>query len=193
MAFDPRECHVVLVSDTCSVWNVLSSRRLFRSAKAANRHFVITPVVLYECQRITKRRSSSERTELLVRFNAARSEGMFAAQGCEIEDLLAVSRSVPVALSSGELSCMAVAHKIRTALLTDDRQARRYAEEILQLIVVTTPKLYAWLHYHRYLLDSDHADVVREHEQYERRPLSRFLHEAYEVALQYRLMDQTSQ
>jgi hypothetical protein len=76
--------------------------------------------------------------------------------------------------------------------MTDDRQARRYAEQALQMIVITTPKLYAWLHYHRHLLDSDHDHVVREHEQYERRPLSRFLHEAYEVALQYRLMNQSS-
>ena len=76
--------------------------------------------------------------------------------------------------------------------MTDDRQARRFAEQLLQLIVVTTPKLYAWLHYNRHLLDSDHYDVVREHERYERRPLSRFLHEAYEVALQYRLRDSGS-
>jgi predicted nucleic acid-binding protein len=193
MAFNPRECHGVLVADTCSVWNVLSSRRLFRSARAANRHFVITPVVLYECQQIVKREPNSQRTELLARFNAARSEGAFTAQGCEIEDLLAVSRSAPLGLSSGELSCMAVAYKVRTAFMTDDRQARRYAEQAMQLIVITTPKLYAWLHYHRHLLDSDHDDVVREHEQYERRPLSKFLREAYEVALQYRLMDQSSQ
>lgn len=83
---------------------------------------------------------------------------------------------------------MAVAYKVRSALMTGDQKARRYASTALQLLVITTPKLYAWLHYHRYLLDSDHEDVIREHERYERRPLSKFLREAYEVALQYRLM-----
>lgn len=193
MAFDPRECHVVLVADTCSVWNLLSSHRLFRSARGAGRHFLITPVVLYECQQIAKGVVNAERTELLARFKDARSEGVFVEQGCDIEDLLAVSRSAPLGLSSGELSCMAAAYKVRSiAFMTDDKQARRFAEQGLQLVVVTTPKLYAWLHYHRHLLDSDHDDVVREHELYERRPLTKFFNKAYEVALQYRLMHQAS-
>lgn len=193
MAFDPRECQVVVIADTCSVWNLLSSRRLFRSARSAGRHFLITPVVLYECLQIARRVVNAEREELLSRFKTARSEGVFAEQGCEIDDLLAVSRDAPVGLSSGELSCMAAAYKVRTiAFMTDDKQARRFAEEGLRLIVVTTPKLYAWLHFHRHLSDSDHGDVIREHEIYERRPLTLFLNKAYEVALQYRLMHQAS-
>lgn len=194
MALDPRNCHVVLVTDTCSVWNVLSSRKLFRSTRASNRFFLITPVVLYECHRITKKQSRPEATELLKRFQEARAGGVFAEQTCEIEDLLVVARNASTRLSSGELSCMAVAYRLRTvAFMTDDRLARRHAEQQLQLVVVTTPKLYAWLHYHRHLSDGDHPDVIREHEQNERRPLSQFLNEAYEAALQCRLIDQASQ
>lgn len=73
--------------------------------------------------------------------------------------------------------------------MTDDRQARHYAENKLQLRVETTPKLYGWLHFNRYLTDGDHMQVINEHKIYERRPLTKFLNEAYDAALQYLLID----
>jgi hypothetical protein len=76
--------------------------------------------------------------------------------------------------------------------MTDERQARLYSEQSLRLIVETTPKLYAWLHYNRHLSDGDHGEVIAEHEKYERRPLTKFFNEAYVAALQYRLKGQES-
>lgn len=189
MALDPRKFHRMLVTDTCSVWNILSSRKLFRSACSARLNFCITPMVLYECLHKPRKNVTREQMELINRFKAARNGNVFATQACELDDLLVVSREAPVGLGSGELSCIATAYKLTTiGVMTDERQARLYAEQSLRLIVETTPKLYAWLHYNRHLSDGDHGEIITEHEMYERRPLTKFLNEAYEAALQHRLM-----
>ena len=191
MALDPRKFHGMLVTDTCAVWNMLSSRKLFRSACASHLNFCITPMVLYECLDKPRKTVTLEQTELINRFKAARGGNLFPTQACELDDLLFISRKAPVGLGSGELSCIATAYKLTTiAVMTDERQARLYAEQSLRLIVETTPKLYAWLHYNRHLSDGDHEEVINEHEKYERRPLTKYLNEAYETALQYRLITQ---
>lgn len=188
MGLDPRKFHNMLVADTCSVWNLLSSRKLFRAACSAKVYFCITPMVLYECLYKPRKSITKEQEELINRFGSARRTGLFNTQACELDDLLTVTKGAPAGLGSGELSCIATAFKLTTlGVMTDERLARRYAEQSLRLIVETTPKLYAWLHYNRYLTDADHGDVVSEHEIYERRPLSQFFNEAYEAALQYQL------
>lgn len=69
-----------------------------------------------------------------------------------------------------------------------DKQARHVASTKFALNVETTPKLYAWLHYRQHLGGGDHEDVIREHEMYEARPLTRFFQEAYDEAMRCRLM-----
>jgi predicted nucleic acid-binding protein len=180
MALNPRKFHLMTVTDTCSVWNLLSSQRLFRSACSAKIYFCITPMVLYECLHKPRKFVTPEATELI---------SLFPVQESDLNDLLQISRSAPLKLSSGELSCIAIAYQITTmAFMSDDRRACKYAEDVLRLIVETTPKLYAWLHYYRHLTDGDHSEVIAEHERFERRPLTPFFNEAYEAALQHRLM-----
>lgn len=72
--------------------------------------------------------------------------------------------------------------------MTDEKKARKFASKQLGLAVETTPKLYAWLHYHLHLGDGDHEDVILEHEIYEDRPLTSFFREAYGEAMRCRLM-----
>ncbi len=147
-------------------------------------------MVLYECVRKPRKAVTPEMTELLTRLNAVRKNGAFPVQGCQLEDLLAVSRAAPIGLSSGELSCLALVYGIRTlAVMTDERQARYFAEQKLGLRCETTPRLYGWLHFHRHLSDADHSEVIADHEKHERRPLTQFFNEAYESAMQYRLME----
>ncbi len=192
MTIDPRKFHKMVVTDTCSVWNLLSSQILFRSACSAGLHFYITPMVLYECLYKPRKIETPEKIELIKRFETARSKNIFPTQTCDLDDLMAVSNRAPLRLNSGELSCIAIAYKLTTmAIMTDEKLARRYAEKSLSLHVETTPKLYAWLHYERHLSDGDHNDVVAEHEKYERRPLTKFLNDAYTTALQYKLRVKT--
>lgn len=190
MAFDPRHFIPMVVTDTCTVWNILSARKLYRAALTAKLTFCITPMVLYECIQKKRKLVTDEMRELIERLQLARKNGSFSKQGCALEDLLAVTQMAPAGLSSGELSCIAVVYRITTmAIMTDERQARYFAKEKLGMRVETTPRLYGWLHFHRYLYDGDHPEIIAEHEKYERRPLTKFLNEAYESALQYRLME----
>lgn len=189
MAIDPTTFSRMAVADTCSVWNILSSRKLFQAAKAANVHFCITPMVLYEC--LSKPRSSitPEKQEMISRLEKARQNGDFPIQECQLEDLAELARQAPSGLGSGEMSCIAMAYRIRSiAFMTDEKKARNFAENKLSLTVETTPKLYAWLHYKRVLSDGDHQDIINEHENYEKMPLTKFLQIAFEEALRCRLL-----
>lgn len=188
MAFDPRIfCNLVTI-DTCAVWNVLSARKLCLAAFSSGVHFVITPMVNYECLYKPRKQETAEQEELKDRLRAALVKGAISIQHCDLDSLIAVARLAPRKLSSGELSCIAMSYSISTiAVMTDEKLARRFAEETLKLRVETTPKLYGWLHYHWKLSDSDHGEIISEHEKFERRPLTVFLNTAYETALQYRV------
>lgn len=187
MAIDPRIFSPMVITDTCSVWNILSSRKIFQSTCSAKVTLFITPMVLYECLHKPRKNISPEQLELMNRLTKALSSNAFVNQTCDLDDLIAITRRAPIGLSSGELSCIAIAYKMRTiAVMTDEKKARYYAEQTLQLKVETTPKLYGWLHFCRHLSDVDHSDVISEHEIYERRPLTAFFNEAYIAALQFR-------
>ncbi len=191
MSFDPSVFPPALVVDTCSVWNMLSSNKLAQASIQAKLHFCVTPVVLYECLQKPRGSVTPQKQEMMNRLVRARSVGRFPVQECSIEDLMAISGKAHGRLGAGELSCMATAYRIRSiAFMTDELLARKYAKDQLQLSIETTPRLYGYLHYHRHLGDSDHADVVAEHESFESRPLSRYLNEAFHEAMRCRLMNQ---
>lgn len=193
MAIEPTQFSRMVVSDTCSVWNILSSRKLYQAAKTANLYFCITPMVLYECLSKPRSNITTEQSELMTRLENARSLGAFPVQECDLEDLVELAQKAPRGLGSGEMSCIAMAYKLRTiAFMTDEKKARKFADKKLSLLVETTPKLYAWLHYRLFLSDSDHQDVIDEHEKYEKMPLTIFFNEAYEKALHYRLFSSES-
>lgn len=193
MALDPTRFAMMAVSDTCSVWNVLSSRRLFQAAISARIHFCITPMVLYECLYKTRSHMTPEKGELIKRLERARVDGVFPIQECDLEDLAVIARLAPRGLGSGEVSCIATAYRIRSiAFMTDEKKARKFASGKLGLHVETTPKLYAWLHYSGHLSDGDHEEIIREHEIYEHRPLTVFFREAFGEAMRCRLMQRYS-
>lgn len=183
---------MMAVADTCSVWNMLSSRKLYQAAVNAKLHFCVTPMVLYECLQKPRSSMTSEKAELINRLEKARRNGDFPVQECDLDDLASLVRVAPKGLGSGELSCIATAYRIRSiGFMTDEKKARGFAAQKLGLAVETTPKLYAWLHYYQHLGGGDHEDVIREHELYESRPLTPFFREAYEEAMRCRLMQRS--
>lgn len=191
MSFDPKNFSPVSVVDTCSVWNMLSSKRLHQAAMQAKRHFCITPVVLYECLQKPRPNKTKEQSELMERLQKERKEGGFPIQECSLQDLLNVTKNASKKLGSGELSCLAVAYKIRSiAVMTDEKLAKKHAEKNLNLKVETTPRLYGYLHYHLHLSDADHDFVINEHERFEKRPLTEFFNKARDEAMRCRCMTQ---
>jgi len=189
MSFDPARFAVVSVVDTCAVWNMLSSLRLSEAAIQAKLHFCITPVVLYECLHKPRPNITPEQRVLMDRLESSRAKGRFDIQECSLDDLIAISEKAPGKLGSGELSCIAAAYRIRSiAVMTDEKLARKYAHEKLGLLVETTPRLYGYLHYHLHLGGGDHDEVIKEHERFERRPLTQFFNQTFDEAMRCRLM-----
>ena len=189
MNFDPARFASVSVVDTCAVWNMLSSDLLNQAAIQAKLYFCITPVVLYECLQKSRPNITPEQELLMNRLRGERERGRFPIQKCSLEDLLAISAKAPGRLGSGELSCIATAYRIRSiAVMTDEKLARKYAHDTLGLEIETTPRLYGYLHFHLHLNEVDHDEVIKEHERFERRPLSRFFTQTFEGAIRCRNM-----
>ena len=184
MPIDPSKFHLVNVTDTCAVWNVLSSARLRLATKEAHCCFGVTSFVQYECMTKARKSPSQADNELRRRLADEQKRGFFEIHSCSIEDL----ESVKVLesrrrLGMGEISSIAFAMKNRLAVLTDDQKARKLASEAGHDIVQTTPHLFSWLIFTRRLGDSDVPIVINEHKALEG-DLGLHLDKAYEMALQ---------
>ena len=187
VTFDPQKFSLMLATDTCSVWNVLSSRKLLNAANSAKITFCMTSMVLYECLQKPRKKLNDKKHELMQRLIKAREKNQFPQHDCKLEALLYINQIAPKKLNSGELSSIALAYDLRTlAFMSDEKAARKFAENKVQLKVETTPKLYGWLHYSNKLSDSDHSHIINEHESFEDRPLTEFLNKAYETACAYK-------
>jgi hypothetical protein len=187
MAIDPSSFETTNVVDTCAVWNVLSSRRLYSAALLAHCHFVITTFVQYECLHKRRRVAKASDTELRSRLQTEQSNGHFSPYSCDIDDLQAVALlQNRQRLGKGEISSIAFAMKYRQAVLTDDQKARRLASDAGHRTVQTTPHLFGWLMFVGRLADHDKDVVIAEHRGLDG-ILGKYFEEAYLLALQYRL------
>lgn len=189
MEIDPSSFNRLNVTDTCAIWNVLSSRILFDASLTAQCYFSCTAFVEYECLHRKRSAETAEDSALKRRFVRARESEIFRVCHLELEDLndveiLAKRKN----LGKGELSSIAFANRTRQAFLTDDKKARKLAAEVLGArSVQTTPHLLGWLFFGDRLVDSDVDKIVQEHRSLNR-PLGRYFREMYRRALRYRSM-----
>src|SRR5258708_14274039 len=87
MAVDATRFYPHSVTDTCSVWNVLSSKTLYDASRNANCHFACTAYVAYECL-VKPRKSPSEADTILRnRLVRARESGQFREFHLTIDEL----------------------------------------------------------------------------------------------------------
>lgn len=187
MAIDPSKFHRVNVADTCSVWNVLSSLRLYSAAKEARCDFCITEFVRYECLVKPRTAPSAADNTLVNRLKVEQRRGAFQAHACSIDDLQAVELlERRKRLGKGELSSIAFAMKIRQAVITDDQKARKLASDAGHGLVQTTPHLFSWLLFTGKLGDADKAVVIQQHEEMDQ-DLTPHLERAYVMALECKL------
>lgn len=182
--------HLLNVVDSCAIWNLLSSARLYSSAQRARCHFCCTSFVKYEC--LTKPRSVPKEYDRAIQqiFRNENLSGRFNDFSLEIDDL----RQVDIlrrrkSLSMGELSSIAFALKTDQAFYTDDQKARALAIEIIgRERVQTTPHLFGWMIFVGHLGDSDKSVIVDEHRSLSQGELAKYLEEIYLEALRCRLM-----
>lgn len=184
MAIDPSRFHLINVTDTCSVWNVLSSSTLYRAALAAQCHFCVTEFVNYECLVKPRTSPTDAGRELQRRLIDAREKGQFPVYACSLDDLQAISRLENLRrLGKGELSSIAFAMSRGLAVMTDDQGARKLSAAAGSHPTQTTPHLHSWLIFHRKLDDADHSNVMTQHISMEG-CIAPHLADAYGLALQ---------
>lgn len=183
MEIDPSSFQTVNIVDTCAVWNVLSSQRLFSVAREAGCHFCMTAFVYYEC--LIKKRGVSKETDtvLMERLRRAQGEGAFQAHASTIDDLQQVALlERRKKLGKGELSSIAFAMKIGQAVMTDDQGARKLALAVGHSPVQTTPHLFGWLFFTGRLSERDKGPIIQQHVEMGQ-TLMPHLEKAYEMAL----------
>lgn len=178
-----------VVADTCSVWNLLSSRVLYRMCVASGFDFALTAFVLYECLHKPRKERRPIDEELLRRLREARERQQFKDVSLALEDLQEVALlEQRKRLSKGELASIAFARRVGLAFQTDDQAARKLAATALAAErIQTTPHVLGWLFYEGHLADADLTEVLREHASFDRH-LRKFFQEMYEEAMRCRLM-----
>lgn len=177
---------LVNVTDTCAVWNILSSRLVYSTARSAGCSFCCTYFVHYECLHKPRTNPTKEERELQARFRKECEDGGRSTFHLDIDDLQDVAiLQNRNRLSKGELSSIVLALKIRHAFLTDDQKARKLAGQATgQQMVQTTPQLFGWLFFAGLLVDADKGSIIEEHSKLKRQ-LGQYLEEMYYRALQY--------
>ena len=183
--------------DTCAVWNILCSRTLTHAAKGQSLHFVLTDYVRYECL-VKPRRAASEveenmRTQLFDELVANRSFSVHQLAVTDLLELLGVIGS-PKHFDKGELSILAMARKLGSGILTDDRVAKRVGENVVGTANVrTTPHLVGWLVYAGHVVDGDIPVIIRDNKDFrgDNGHLGKFIQKCYEHAMVLRLREQS--
>ena len=151
------------VADTCSLWNILSSRVLAATAESVGVKLCSTTFVRYECLHkpgVVR----PERTELQKRLNGKIATGSMQWHPIDIEDLqeFEILRNRK-RVSPGELSVIIFARKTRQAVLTDDIGAQKLArQELGAQLVQSTPHLFAWLYFNSHMSDSDKDQIAAD-------------------------------
>ena len=176
-------------TDTCSIWNILSSLYFLKLAQQANCVFNITSYVLYEClYKKRKEALSNDEIELQKRLNKLLKSNEIHSYSLDISDLQDVEAlENRKKLGKGELSSIVFAKKYGQSFLTDDQKARKLAKELFEgEIIQTTPHLFGWLAYQSFINDTDKESIIIEHNSLNR-PLEKFFREVFNEALKIRL------
>lgn len=176
------------IIDSCSISNLLSSRKFYMAAINSGCEFHCTSFIIYECLYKNPKTERATLLEFRGRLNEAISKGNFKKHDISVEDLQEIEvLQKRKRLSKGELSAMVFAKKTGQAFMTDDQKARVLASEYIGCSKVqTTPHLFGWLFYTGILIDGDKAIILEEHVKMER-PLAEYLEKMYRDALQLRL------
>ena len=193
----PESFRLVNVTDTCAIWNLVGSMTLFNTARRVKVSFVITNTVFYECFIKSKGQApSAEHQNLRDRLRMHIRQDNVSRIDLTIDDLqdlitLARQHGFDKRLGHGEISCAALARRLRTAVLTDNKRDFVAVKELADGNLQTTPRLLGWLYLDSHLTDPDVASVLAEHRESGGR-MSCVYEQAYREACEKRLERLTS-
>ena len=187
----------VSVTDTCAIWHLVGSRTLFGAARHRRLSFVITNTVYYECFVKSRSKAPSANHKILRERLARRIEqgevDQLKVTVDDLRDVISAARQQgsDKRLGCGEISCAALARRLRQAVLTDNKRDFRAIEKLVDGLLQTTPRLLGWLYIVGRLTDGDIKDVIKEHCS-SGGQMSRIYEQAHREACEQRLMRQVS-
>lgn len=189
MTINFTECSKINVTDTCALWNVLSSSILFGVLIEQQFIFSCTSYVIYECLYKPRTTINSNDTRLKEWAKSLIQKKEIETHQLTIEDLQDEKiMKYRNRIGHGELSSIAFAKKTGLCLLTDDQKARKLGGEILGLDKIqTTPLLFGWLLFHGHLGDQDLEPVISDHKQ-NGRPLEKYFREVHAESWRVKLL-----
>jgi hypothetical protein len=154
------------VIDTCSIWHLLSSDRLYSTAKTNGCYFSCTKYVVYECLYKPRTVFKEADNRLQSKLQKEISKSLFPSYSISVDDLQSIMNlEQRKSLSKGELSSIVFAQKTQQAFLTDDQGARKLSEFYIGLDnTQTIPQLFGWLSCIGKILDNDKSVIILEHE-----------------------------
>jgi predicted nucleic acid-binding protein len=178
------------VIDTCSVWHLLSSDKLYNMAIVEKCYFSFTKYVQYECLHKPRTISKPEDERLREKLQKEIDKSSFQAYSISVDDLQSIMNlEERKALSKGELSSIVFAQKTRQAFLTDDQGARKLSGFYIGAEnTQTIPHLFGWLSYIKKILDNEKSSIIQEHEDNGGK-LSRYFEEVFIEAQRLLLME----
>lgn len=183
------------VIDCCSVWNILTSNRIYSASMEAGFNFLFSNYVEYEC--LYKKRTGTNINDLRLKLKKEMEKKKINCFKLSIDDLQEIAAlEERKRLGIGELSSIALAKKLNQTFLTDDKKARELGEIILgKHKVQTTPRIVGVFFYHRFLIDSDISVIIDEHQSSltsKWGDLTRFFNDMYQESLRRRSMEMQS-
>lgn len=189
MTIDITTCHKINIIDSCALWNVFSSQVFLSVLEDQQFNFSCTDYVIYEC--LYSKRSNptvaDDRLQQLTKTKLAQkklTKHPLTIEDLQDEQILKYRKK----LGRGELSSIAFAKKTNLCFLTDDKQARKLATEILgKGRVQTTPLLLGFLLFKGYLGDADLETIINDHKNCER-PLEKYFREVHAEAWRIKLL-----
>jgi hypothetical protein len=192
MTIDPRVFNKYNIIDTCAVWNVLSSSKLYIAAKNHGVRFFCTEYVKYECLDKPRSKDTDHDNELKFRLDNARKNSdfeIFKLTLTDLEDVALLQQRKRLGL--GELSSIILAKKSKQAFLTDDQKARKMAATVAgDISIQTTPYLLSHLVFCNCLNDFDISDIIKQHNEVNG-SIGRYFQAAYEEACRCKLLNQS--
>lgn len=182
------------VIDSCSIWNILSSERIYYSSLSIGCDYSMTQFVEYECLYKPRKSTTIVGENLKNYLKQEISRSKFKTCNLSIDDLqdiqLLQNRKK---LGIGELSSIAFAKKTGQAFLTDDKTARKLGNEVLgRDKVQTTPHLVGYLFYKNRLVDGDLKKIIQDHNKIASNnwsKLDRFFQQVYEESMRIKLYE----
>lgn len=178
------------VIDTCSIWNLLYSTKLYGISLEYFNSIVITDYVRYEAllkvwNGMKKKAFESELKKRLAKELKNNNIIVYNISVEELQDPQVLKDRKK--FGKGEISCIVFAKNKNISFITDDQGARKYSKTILgNNRVRTIPHLVGFLFFISLISDSDISEIIIDHKRF-KSDIVEYIKTCYETSMKLKI------